>query len=103
MRVLWFTNEPLPAVHNRMCTGITGTGHWMSSLLESLLESPGIELEVAGAYPGMKDDQFTANGVKYFTLGQPKRPGIFFDCRPQDLAGCASLVRERVPDVVHIH
>ncbi len=58
-----------------------GSGHWMSSLLEDLVRSPGMQVEIATVYPGVSDDQFEENGVKYFVIGQPKVPGIFFRCR----------------------
>ncbi len=75
----------------------------MPSLLESLGRVPGVEVEIATVYPGLKDDEFTEDGVKYFALGQPKKPGIFFATRAKDIAACAALVRERTPDLVHIH
>ncbi|MBV9226841.1 MAG: glycosyltransferase family 4 protein [Acidobacteriaceae bacterium] len=104
MRILWFTNDPMPAVNKRLGKPVaSGTGHWMPSLLDHLVESPDTEVEIATAYPGAKDDQFTDGCVRYFVIGQPKRPGIFFDCRPGDLSACAALVRERAPDIVHIH
>lgn len=104
MRILWFTNDPMPALNRRVGRPVaSGTGHWMPSLLEFLVESPEVEIEIATAYPGLKDDQFTDGGVKYFVFGQPKRPGIFFDTRQKDLVRCAALVRERAPDLVHVH
>lgn len=104
MRILWFTNDPLPALNRRVGRPIaSGTGHWMSSLLEYLVTMSGIEIEIATAWPGLKDDQFTDGGIKYFALGQPRLPGSYFDCRSKDLAKCADLVRERAPDLVHIH
>ena len=62
-----------------------------------------MEVEVATVYPGFKDDQFEEDGVKYFVIGQPRWPGIFFHCRKQDLARCVEIVHERAPDLVHIH
>src|SRR4051812_16565955 len=104
MRILWFTNNRMPALNRHIGRPMaSGSGHWMSSLLKYLVASPGVEIEIATAWPGLKDDQFSYDGVKYFALAQPKRPGVFFDCRPKDLARCAALVHERLPDVVHIH
>ena len=104
MRVLWFTNDPLPAVFRRLgrSSGL-GSGYWMSCLLEKLVGTPGIQVEVATAYPGVPDDQFEDNDVKYFVMGQPKWPYMFFHCRKTDLERCVQLVQERAPDVVHIH
>lgn len=103
MRILWFTNDPMPAVSQRLGRPIAGTGHWMPSLLEELVRSPNMQVEIATVYPGLRDDQFEDNGVTYFVLGQPKVPGIFFRCRKSDLEACAELVRKRTPDLIHIH
>src|SRR5437763_1789334 len=104
MHVLWFTNDPMPALNVRVGRpAASGTGHWMPSLLSALSSLPGVRVDIATAYPGLKDDEFTDAGVTYFALGQPKKPGIFFATRAQDLERCAALVRERKPDLVHIH
>jgi glycosyltransferase involved in cell wall biosynthesis len=62
-----------------------------------------MEVEVATVYPGFRDEQFEEDGVKYFVIGQPKLPWIFFHCRREDLERCIEIVRERDPDIVHIH
>lgn len=103
MRVLWFTNDVMPAVQRRKGRSNFGSGHWMPSLLDSLLRRPGVQVEIATLAPGEKDDQFEDGGVTYFIIGQPSRPGIFFRCRRRDLRACVTLVRERAPDLVHIH
>lgn len=103
MRVLWFTNDPLPVVHRRSGRAVTGTGHWIPNLLENLVRVPGMEVEVATIYPKFRDEQFEQDGVKYFVIGQPRWPGIFFRFRERDLDKCVQLVRERTPDIVHIH
>jgi glycosyltransferase involved in cell wall biosynthesis len=101
MRVLWFTNDPLPAVHRRMGREPMGSGTWMPSLLENLIATPGIQLEVASAHPG-PDFQCNEDGVEYFVLGQP-RYQQFFSCTKRDLQKSAALVRERAPELIHIH
>jgi Glycosyltransferase len=75
----------------------------MPSLLEHLVQSGDTQIEIATVYPGFKDDQFESAGVKYFVAAQPKLPNIFFHCRNRDLELCADLVRQRTPDLVHIH
>jgi glycosyltransferase involved in cell wall biosynthesis len=75
----------------------------MSRLLESLTQVPGVEVEVATLSPGAEDEQFEDGGVNYFVIGQPRWPGIFFDCRKKDLEACVKLAHERSPDLVHIH
>jgi glycosyltransferase involved in cell wall biosynthesis len=102
MRVLWFTNDPLPAVHQRSGRVAHGTGGWMPSLLEHLVKVPGIQVEVATSHQGSPDDQFNADGVEYFVMGQRKYQP-FFRYRRRDLVRCVDLVRERTPDLIHIH
>ena len=103
MRILWFTNDPMPAVSRRIGRPIAGTGHWISRLLECLPRSADLQIEIATVYPGLRNEQFEEDGVRYFVIGQPKTANIFFHCRRQDLQACASLVHERQPDLVHIH
>jgi glycosyltransferase involved in cell wall biosynthesis len=103
MKVLWFTNDPMPAVNRRAGRENAGTGHWMPSLLESLVHAPGIELEVATIYPGLSDDQFREDGVDYVAVGSSKRAGAFFHCSKRDLDAACRVVRESAPDLIHIH
>ncbi len=103
MRILWFTNDPMPAVNRRYGRPTAGTGHWIPQLLASLLSSSDLQIEVATVYPGLRDEQFEEDNIRYFVIGQPKTANIFFHCRPQDLQACADLVHQRNPDLVHIH
>jgi glycosyltransferase involved in cell wall biosynthesis len=103
MRVLWFTNDPMPAVFRRLGRRANASGQWMASLLESLSHATDLKLEVATAYPGTGNHEFEERGIRYFVIGQPKVPYIFFHCRQKDLETCACLVKERSPDIVHIH
>jgi glycosyltransferase involved in cell wall biosynthesis len=103
MKILWFTNGPLPAVGRHLGDGRSSSGHWMQMLLDQLIPRGDLQLEVASVYPGFPDLDFEENGVRYFVLSQPKIPHIFFHTRQRDLDRCAALIRERKPDVVHIH
>jgi glycosyltransferase involved in cell wall biosynthesis len=102
MRVLWFTNGPMPSVNRRNGQPTLGSGYWMSTLLEELVRTRGIQVDVVTAHPGLQDDQFEADGVKYFVIGQPRWQSIF-NYRKEELERCAEIVRERDPDLVHIH
>src|SRR5882724_2493605 len=102
MRILWFTNDPLPVAHKRRGPVPLGTGGWMPSLLEHLVRVPGIQVEVATAHQGVPDDQFQDDGVEYFVMGQRKYQPFFTHTR-RDLERCVDLVRQRNPDLIHIH
>lgn len=102
MRILWFTNDPLPAALRRFGRSMTGSGHWMPCLLGYLKQCRGIEIDVVSCYRGVQDDECIEDGVRYVTLGQP-RLQPYFSYTKRDLAKCAAVVRERNPDLIHIH
>lgn len=102
MRILWFTNDPLPAVLKRVGQVAAGTGHWIPSLLDELSRIPGLQLETVTVSQGFSDDSFEEAGIRHHVLGQPKYQP-FFECRQKDLDRCIDLVRERTPDLIHIH
>jgi glycosyltransferase involved in cell wall biosynthesis len=102
MRVLWFTNIPMPAVDRRTGRTTAGSGHWMSQLLLALRGVPGLELGVATAYPGLPDLQFDEDGVEYFVVGQ-RRLTSHFGTRRGDLLACRDVVERFDPDLVHVH
>jgi glycosyltransferase involved in cell wall biosynthesis len=102
MRVLWFTNAPMPAVNDRMGRANVGSGYWMSSLLEHLIRTPGLALDIVTAHPGLRDDRFVQDGVTYFVIGQPRFQSIF-SCRESDLRECVKIVLRQDPDLIHVH
>lgn len=103
MRVLWFTNIPLPAVTKRLGIDAHGYGgHWMSALLGGVAGTNDISLGVATAYPALPDAKFTDEGVNYYVVGQPRRLPTS-SCRDVDLNACRDIVDEFRPDIIHIH
>jgi glycosyltransferase involved in cell wall biosynthesis len=102
MRVLWFTNIPMPAVDRRTGRTTAGSGHWLSQLLLALRGVPGLELGVATAYPGLPDLQFDEDGVEYFAVGQGRLTS-HFGARRADLLACRDVVERFDPDLVHVH
>lgn len=102
MRVLWFTNIPMPAVDRRTGKPTTGSGHWMSALLAALRSRPDVELGVATAYPGLPDLDFSEDSVRYFVVGQP-RFRSHLGHGPGELAACGGLVDRFRPDIIHVH
>lgn len=103
MRVLWFTNLPLPPVAAAAGLGTTGFGgHWMSELAAQLRARPGITLGVVTAYGGLPDLTFEEDGVWYQVIGQPKRAPTFSGTR-DEVARCAAAARQFGPDLIHFH
>ncbi len=102
MRVLWFTNVPMPAVDRRTGRATSGSGHWMSQLLAALRAVPGLSLGVATAYPSLPDLQFEEDGVEYFVVGQ-RRFASHFGYSSADLLACRDVVERFDPDLVHVH
>jgi len=103
VRVLWFTNQPLPPAAAAAGLGTTGFGgHWMSELAGQLRGRPGITLGVVTAFGGLPDLTVEQDGVWYRVIGQPKRAPTFTG-RRDELAKCAAAVREFRPDLIHFH
>ena len=101
MKVLWFTNIPMPAVDRYTKLPTRGSGHWMSALLEKLAMLQNIKLGVVTAYPRLSDIKFESEGVDYFVVGQPR---LFSDIHwHRDLKKCAEIAKEWKPDLIHIH
>lgn len=102
MKIMWFTNIPMPAVDRYLGSTTVGSGHWLSSLLEALQGQGGLQLAVVTALPGHVDTHFSADGIDYFVVGQP-RGTSHLAVREADVQRCAALVAEWQPDLVHIH
>ena len=102
MKVLWFTNVPLPAVMKKAGLKKAGSGHWMTRLAEELNKFDDIQLAVVTSYAGVEDLSFTQDKIVYYLLGQPKRFSIL-RYRPIDIKKAAICLQEFRPDVIHIH
>ena len=102
MRVLWFTNVPLPALSAHLGRPPSVGEHWVHTLASLLLAEPGTELAIATAVPGASDIQFTSNGVRYYTIGQA--PGTpFLSHSNRDLTRARAIIADYHPDIVHVH
>lgn len=102
MRVLWFTNIPMPAVDRRTGRPTLGSGHWMKVLLQVLRRRGTETLGVVTAYPRLPDLEFEDDGVRYWTIGQPRLLSQLA-CREVDLQRCQAIARQFAPDVIHVH
>lgn len=108
MRVLWFTNIPLPAMMGYTNQGHVASGGWMIALLEQLLQVPDIELAVSCVAPGLKEAEIVAaENLRFYPIarGPAWRPFAFTnpDTNPRYLAACAKVVHKVNPDIIHIH
>jgi L-malate glycosyltransferase len=102
MRVLWFTNIPMPAMDDRFGSATQGSGYWMISLLNELSGIKNITIAVATAWPGVEDMHFEDNGIRYFVMGQ-SRGTSHLKCSSRDVKECKKIIIEFVPDIIHIH
>lgn len=102
MRVLWFSNVPMPVMAERAGKGNEGSGHWVAQLARYVTKSGEVDLGIATAYPGMRETHFREDGVDYFVIPQPKRFSIF-GMRAIDIAKCCAVIERFKPDIIHIH
>ncbi len=107
MKVLWFTNIPLPAMLSAETSSHAGTGGWMGALLDTLRTRPDLELAVASVVLGLPDCSVNVGGVHYYSVCQGPRRRIMRytdgDSRAGLLDKCVNIVKEFKPDVIHIH
>lgn len=108
MKVLWFTNIPMPAMFQKNNESFVGTGGWMLALLDSLLEERSdIKIGVACIYPGLKTQTFKQDRITYFAIsqGSPKRIFHFelLDLKKDFLHKCIDIIENYRPDIIHVH
>ena len=70
MRILWFTNVPMPDVNSYFGKDPKGSGGWMGALLDLLKDKPGLEIGVATACHYFSESRFQVDGVDYFVMKQ---------------------------------
>lgn len=111
MRVLWFTQNPLPAVYRRLSLPIPGGCGWIEGLRRELRGGGSLELGVAVA-SRQPFAPFDEDGVRYFGLAgavQRSRVGGVVDRwrhRSEDAVAVAralAVVHEFRPDLIHVH
>jgi len=107
MRILWFTNIPMPDVNSHFGRKAMGTGGWMGALLDLLKGRPELEIGVATACSHYPSSSFQVDGISYFVVNQQSqkfRRSLFpADNNPAYLEQCADIVHSFKPDLVHIH
>lgn len=107
MKILWFTNIPMPDVNRYYDKNAMGSGGWMGALLELLKGRPELEIGVVTACSHYPESQFQIDGVDYFIVKQQStkfRRSLFpVDNNPAYLNQCVKIVNSFKPDIVHIH
>ncbi len=107
MKILWFTNIPMPAVNEYFGKDPQGSGGWMGALLEQLKDISGLQLGVVTACPQFPNIAFRREGVEYFIVQQKwarlRRQFFPVDNNPMYIEKCAEIVDTFKPDLVHIH
>lgn len=115
MRVLWFTNIPLPAVSRHLGNSTWQLGGWMDELRKALGVYTDLQLGVASI--SVEDyAPFEEDHVRYFNILPPKSPGylpgrIEGSWRrwqhvlnfPGFLDQCVKITRDFQPNVIHVH
>lgn len=96
MKVLWFTNMPMPDVAEHLGFPKLMSGHWMSELLSALKERGELALGVVTAFPGVKTCRLSASGIDHYVIGQPRFQSIFA-CAPKYLRSCVDIVNSFRP------
>jgi glycosyltransferase involved in cell wall biosynthesis len=107
MKILWFTNIPLPAVKEYFDKQHLGTGGWVGALLDQLKNIPELQLGVVVTTSLFPSKNFSQDGVDYFIIQQKgtkiRRQFFPVDNSPQYVRKCASIVNSFQPDIIHIH
>ncbi len=107
MKILWFTNIPMPDVYHYYGKEGMGTGGWMGALLELLKSKTKLKIGVATACEYFPNSKFQVDGIDYFIIKQKSakfRRSLFpVDSNPAYLTQCIDIVNTFNPDIVHIH
>lgn len=103
MRVLWFTNNPMPEFSRHLGNSASVKGGWMSSLADALREEGSITLGIASCVEDQPDIQIDINGTTHYNI-QLRCPTEFVS-QPTvaTVNRCKQIVEAFKPDVIHIH
>jgi glycosyltransferase involved in cell wall biosynthesis len=101
IKILWFTNIPMPAMDRKLGITTSGSGWWMSALLGHLRAEPGVRLAVAAAVPRARELSFEEDGVRYFVVSQGRSSA--WGAKKQDVRKCADVIEAWKPDLIHVH
>lgn len=100
MKIMWFTNIPMPDVYKHIGKDSVGSGHWMSCLLNEILTFENLQICVV-TVNGNDDIQFISDGVEYKCI--PEKNNFKKIQIDQLLLECVHFIKDWKPDLLHIH
>jgi glycosyltransferase involved in cell wall biosynthesis len=108
LKVLWFTNVPILTGAGSQDLDRDTAGGWISSLLNELVQVPGIDLTVACVAPGVADQEaMLEKNCRLITIrqGPARRLFAYRDLDQNDcyLDACRRLTQMTSPDIIHVH
>ena len=107
MKVLWFTNIPMPDVNAHFGNTALGSGGWMGGLVDRLKQRPELHMGVVTACSHYPESELRLNGVNYYIIKQ-RQPRLGRSVFPADnnpiyLEKCLEIIKSYKPDIIHIH
>lgn len=107
MKILWFTNIPLPQMLGNNLDNHSTSGGWMVALLDHLTGLSDINISVACVSPDLNEHYIQASeNIQFHPIRQGSYRRVFaFKNQDNDsryLKKCIKLVREVKPDIVHV-
>jgi len=108
MKIIWFTQIPLPIMLNMDNRTHSGSGSWIAALYERLSQNSSIDLTVICTYPGVDNiDVQVSETTRLILISQGKARRLFYfnqlDDNPLYLDICVDWVNRIKPDIIHIH
>ena len=102
MKVLWFTNTPMPAYFERVGLLNAARGSWMWSLASKLKDVDEIDLAIATAISGSKKEEFEKDNIKYYIMPHAKYISHLFHFK-SDINNALEVIEKYKPNIIHIH
>ena len=102
MKVLWFTNVPLPDYYLRIGKELYHKASWLYALAEALREREDIKLGVVSIVPNCKDLKFESNCVVHYVIGTRYYSDLQAFPSLSLIGSCKDAYRDFSPDLINI-
>ncbi len=106
MKVLWFTNVPLPGAQNALGKKVPVVGGFMDALSQSLIKSGQVMILAVTFVMASEDADIFAEGIQHIHIGIPAETfgqEIWFMPSEDTRRKCRKILASFQPDLVHIH